>query len=79
MNNFQRNIIRQLPQFDEDSFKYFVDDNQEKVAALCLDKNCTINNSFNGAVDVEYHRAAYCLKNCGFKCIGVTEGTYKTR
>jgi hypothetical protein len=29
---------------------------------------CKLDNYFTDAIDKNYHKAVYCLKNCGLKC-----------
>ena len=77
MNEFRQNIINKLPQFTLDDFNYFLDGSREKVQALKLAKDCDICTSYVDCIDPEYTRYKYCLKNCGFKCLGITSGTYK--
>ena len=79
MNRFQENILNQLPQFNEDDFNYFLEESQAKVQSLDLDPACQINISFEDSIDPQYNRSQYCLKNCGFKCLGITEGKHKQR
>lgn len=78
MTQFQQNILNQMPQFTLSDFIYFLGCSQDKVQRLSLDSDCTIHQTFVGCNQPLYHRAEYCLKNCGFKCLGVTPGTHKT-
>lgn len=68
MNQFQKNIISQLPQFTANDFKYFLKESQDKVESLGLNQTCKIHTTFKDSNNPEYDRAEYCLKNCGLKC-----------
>lgn len=78
MNQFQKNIIQQMPQFTLSDFTYFIGCSHDKVKKLPLAADCTIHQAYKGSgSSAPYIRAEYCLKNCGFKCIGITGGSYK--
>ncbi len=77
INQFQCNILQKMPQFTLSDFTYFLGCSQDKVEQLSLDVNCIIHQTFLNCLDANYHQAEYCLKNCGFKCIGVTPGSHK--
>ena len=78
MNTFQENILDQMPQFTLSDFTYFLECSRDKVQQLPLDANCTIHQTFIDSSNALYHRAEYCLKNCGFKCLGIPPGTHNT-
>jgi N6-adenosine-specific RNA methylase IME4 len=70
MNDFQKNLLKNFPQFTEDDFKYFLFESMRKVHNLGLPvKNCSINNIFIDAKHRKLITAQYCFKNCGFKCL----------
>ncbi len=76
MNRFQQNILQQMSQFTLSDFTYFVGCSYDKVKQLPLDADCSIHQAYSGGSAL-YLRAEYCLKNCGFKCLGITAGTHK--
>ena len=70
MNDFQKNLLHDFPQFKEEDFKYFLMESMRKVHSLGLPvKDCSINKTFVDAKHRKLITAEYCLKNCGFKCL----------
>lgn len=68
MNQFQKNIIKRMPQFSIEDFIYFTEEAENKVTELKIDKTCKIHNYFLDCTDIKYHQKSYCLLNCGLKC-----------